>query len=55
MIVVEVRPGLQLRMRADEAARFGYVEMAAKNKSQQPGGRKRTKALPEIVDEEENG
>jgi hypothetical protein len=53
LISVEVRPGLLLRMRPEEAARFGYGETPAKHKSARPAARKAVKKAVEVVEEEE--
>lgn len=45
LITVEVQPGVHLRLRREEATRFGYVEVIAEHKAVKPTAKK-TKAAP---------
>lgn len=51
LITVETQPGVHMRMRREEAARYGYVEVTAKHKAAKPTAKKAEPApAPEPVD-----
>jgi|688.fasta_scaffold566693_2 hypothetical protein len=50
--VYEVRPGVFLRLRAHEAARFGYVPASVKHKAAAPSKAKGKKKAAPVEDDE---